>query len=244
MSDRIKLLDVMVDIASTETAISTAFDCMQREGSHVVYFVNSNTLLLLKEHPEWKAQVEESELVLPGNPGVNSSINQVLGYQRQSFFPDGFFDNILDRAVEMGYEFMLIAADEEKYTSVQKNVHEKRPYLTFGGFSLAEKELTPEHIVNEINSVAPDILLFALEDQQQLELLEKFRSQMNAGLILFTGNLLYEKAVLEDNIPSGAERFRIQNIYRWFRRSGGIKAWMSNLRMKRELKRQRRSSDE
>lgn len=242
MGDRIRLLDVMIDIASTETAIGTAFECMQQEGSHVVYFVNSNTMMLLKDHPDWKALVEESELVLPGCQSVNTGVNQVLGYQRQSFFPAGFFDNILDRAVEMGYEFMLIAADEEKFTAVQNNVHEKRPYLTFGGFSLAEQEYTQEHIVNEINSVAPDILLFALEDRQQLELLEQFKNQMNAGLILFTGNLLYEKAVLEEGAPSGTEKLRLWKLYRWLHRKGGIKTWLSNFRMRMELKKQRDSS--
>lgn len=242
MSDRIKLLDVMIDIASTEAAIGTAFECMRQEGSHVVYFVTSSTMMLLKDHPGWTALVEESELVLPGCQSVNTGVNQVLGYKRQSFFPAGFFDNILDRAVEMGYEFMLIAADEEKFTAVQNNVHEKRPYLTFGGFSLAGQEYTQEHIVNEINSVAPDILLFALEDRKQLELLEQFKSQMNAGLILFTGNLLYEKAVLEEGAPFGTEKMRFQKLYRWLQRKGGIRTWLSNFRMRMELKKQRDSS--
>lgn len=240
MKERIKLLNIMVDIASTEVAGETALQCLNEESSKSVYFVNSETLLLLQENEDWKNTVEESELVLPGNPSVNSSIDEMLGYKRDSFFVEGFLDAVLDRAVEMGYEFMLVAEDEEKFTFIQENIHEKRPFLTLSGMFLTEQEESLGHIVNEINSVAPDILLVALEEKKQVELLQQFRNQMNVGLMLFAGDILYDKAVLEAEVPGLIQKLRIQNLYKWLRRERRIKVFWDNLKMKIVLKRRRR----
>ncbi len=240
MKERIRLLDIPVDIASTKDVNETVLQYLKEEGSSVVYFVNSETLLLLQDQYEWKKAVEESELVLPGNSSVNSSVDDVLEHKRDPFFFESFFDKILDDAIELGYEFMLVAEDEEKFTFIQENIHEKRPFLTLSGMYLTEQEESLGHIVNEINSVAPDILLIALEEKKQFELLQKFRNQMNAGLMLFTGNRLYHKAVLESEVPKPIQKLRIQHLYKWFRREGRIKSLFNNLKMKSVLKRKKK----
>ena len=234
--ERVRILDVAVDIASTRDASESTIQHLKEEGSRVVYFVNSETLLLLQENQDWKSLVEESELVLPGNTGVNVSINEILGHKRDPFYFESYFDAILDYAVEMGCELLLVAEDEEKFISVQENIHEKRPFLTLSGTFLTEQEESPDHIVNEINSVAPDILLMALTDQKQLEILQIFRNQMNAGLMLFTGDILYNKAVSEAEVPGTIQKLKIENLYKWFRKGGGMRSFFANLKMKLQLK--------
>lgn len=236
MKKRIQLLDIAVDIASAKDASELTKQYIIEESSKVIYFVNSETLLLLQENHDLKNLVEESELVLPGNPSVNVSIDEILGYKRIPFQFEDYFEGILDYAIEMGHELFLVAEDEDKFVSIQENIHEKRPFLTLSGIFLAEQEESFDHIVNEINSVAPDILLVALEEQKQLEMLQKFRQQMNAGLMLFTGNILYNKAVSEAEVPESIQKLKIENFYKWIRQDGGIKAFFNNLKMKLKLK--------
>ena len=97
-----------------------------------------------------------------------------------------------------------------------------------------------DHLVNEINSVAPDILLLALNEKQQLSLLNSFRSQMNAGLILFAGNVLYNQAVTEAEVPAPIQKLKIDNLYKWFRMGGRIKMFWTNLSMKLQLLRHKK----
>ena len=104
------------------------------------------------------------------------------------------------------------------------------------GMFLTKQEESADHIVNEINSVAPDILLMALEEKRQLELLQAYRNQMNAGVLLFTGNILYNKAVTESEVPEPIQKLRIENLYKWFQKGGRIKAFYNNIRMKLKLK--------
>lgn len=192
--------------------------------------------MLLQENQDWRALVEESELVLPGNSSVNASVNEILGHRRDPFYFESYFDAILDYAVEMGCELPLVAEDEEKFISVQENIHEKRPFLTLSGTFFTEQEESPDHIVNEINSVAPDILLMALTNKRQLEILQMFRNQMNAGLMLFTGDILYNKAVSEAEVPGTIQKLKIENLYKWFRKGGGLKSFFANLKMKLQLR--------
>lgn len=235
MKERIRLLDITVDAASTKSASETTIQYLNEESSNVVYFVNSETLLLLQKNIEWKDSVEESGLILPGTVSVNNSINEVLGKKRDPFFVESYFDAILDYAIEMGYEILLVAEDEEKYISIQENIHEKRPYLTLSGMFLTEKGETLDQIVNEINSVAPDILLIALDERKQLELLQKFRNQMNAGLMLFTSDILYNKAMLEAEVPKTIHTLQLDNLYKWFRKGDRWKAFFNNIKMKLQL---------
>ena len=184
MQDRVQFLNVAVNIAATKTASDATIKCLEEESSKVVYFVNSETLFLLEEKSDWRETIEASELVLPGTVSVNKSINEVLGHKRDSFFLESYFDNVLDYAVENGKELFIIAEKEEHFLSIQEHIQEKRPFITLSGVFLTEQEESADHVVNEINSVAPDILLVALEERKQLFLLENHRHQINAGLFL------------------------------------------------------------
>lgn len=243
MEDRVQLLDIAVDTASTKAASDATIEYLEEGSSKVIYFLNSETLLLLPDNVAWKSIVEESELILPGNSSVDISIDDVLGHKRDPFFFERYFDNVLDHAIEMGLDFMIVAEDEDKFISIQENIHEKRPLLNLSGLFLTEAEESLEHVVNEINSVAPDILIMALEEKKQLKLLEQYRTQMNARLMLFTGNILYHKAVLEAEVPEQIQKLKIDNLYKWFRKDGRIKTFFYNLRMKLQLRIQQKDKD-
>jgi UDP-N-acetyl-D-mannosaminuronic acid transferase (WecB/TagA/CpsF family) len=236
MKERVQLLDIAVDIVSTKDASDLTIQFLEDEKSHVVYFINSQTLFMLKKEKEWKELVEESELILPATASVDASIDQVLGHKRDSFFRESYIDILLDYAIEMGYEMVIVAEDENKFISIQENIHEKRPLLTLSGIYMTEQEESLDHIVNEINSVAPEILLIALEEEKQLTLLKDFRNQMNAGIMLFTGDTMYNQAVLESEVPESIQKLRIDNLYKWFRTGGRIKAFWTNIKMKIQLK--------
>ena len=243
MKERIRLLDVAVDIASTKVSSDATIEYLEEEGSKVIYFLNSETLLLLQENTGWREIVGESDLILPGTSNVNTSVNEVLGHKRDPFFFESYFDTILDYAIEMGYEFLLVTEKEEQFISVQENIHEKRPFLTLSGMSLTEQDESLDHIVNEINSVAPDILVLALEEKKQLQLLQQYRNQMNAGLMLFTGDILYNKAVSEAEVPEKIQKLKIDNLYKWFRKGGIGRNFFNNIRMKLRLKQHQKEKD-
>lgn len=244
MMESVQLLDVSVNTASTKAAGDETIAYLEQESSKVVYFLSSETLLLLTDHADWKDTITESDMVLPGNGKVNGSIDEVLGHKRDPFFYESYFDRIFDYAVEMGMELLLVTESEEQFLSIQEDIHEKRPLLTFSGVYLTEQKESLEHIVNEINSVAPDILLVAMEQKQQLELLARYRQLMNAGLFLFTGDILYHKAMVDAQVPEQIEKLRISHVYRWFKTGGRIRTFFNNLRMKLRLKQRQKEQTE
>ena len=182
MEKRIQLLDIALDSVSTKDAVECTVRYLEEEGSRVVYLVNSETLFLLKKEQEWKSLVAESELILPANANVSASIDHVLGHKRESFFLESYIDAVLDYSIEMGHEMLIVAENESKFTFMQESIHEKRPLVTISGVYMTETEQSLGHIVNEINSVAPDILLFALNEQEQLTILKQYRNQINAEI--------------------------------------------------------------
>lgn len=236
MEKRIQLLDISVDLASTWDASSATIEYLQDVSSKVVYFVNSKTLLLLQENDEWRAIVEESNLILPGNASVDDSINEVLGHKRDPFFVESYFDDVFDYAIETGLDIMLVAEDKNKLSSVQENLHAKRPYLSLTGLDLSKYGDSMDAIVNEINSVAPDILIMTLKEQMQLELLKGYRNQMNARLMLFTGNILYKKAVSEAEVPESVQKLKVTNLYKWFLKGERIRTLVNNIKVKMQVK--------
>ena len=252
MDNRVRLLGIPVDIASTSVAGEASIQYMAEECSKVVYFVNSETLLLLQNNkgiaekndidandPQAAntAILDGCDMVLPGNTSVNKGINDVLGQKRDPFFLESYFDTIFNYAIGNGSELFLIAGSKEHYDSVLDNIHEQWPYLTLSGAFMTEQDSSYEHIVNEINSIAPDVLIVALGETLQLELLRDYRKQINAGLMLFTGNILYHKAVSEAKLPESIEKLKMGNIYKWFMKGDSGKSWFNNIKMKLRLKR-------
>lgn len=243
MQERIQLLNVAVDIASTETASNATIGYLKEEGSKVVYFLNSETLLSLGEDEELRSTVEDSNLVLPGTVSVNGSINEVLGHKRAPFFVESYFDAVFDYAVEMGLEILIVAETQERFVSIQENIQAKREFITLSGVFLTEQEESADHIVNEINSVAPDVLLVALEERKQLELLQVYRNQINAGLMIFTGTIFYNRAVSEAEVPEPIQKLRIENLYKWYRKDGRIRSFFSNIKMKLKIRKHKKEQE-
>jgi len=243
MQERVQLLNVAVDIAATKAAGDATVAYLKEESSKVVYFLNSETLLFLEEDSGLRDTIEASELVLPGTPSVNSSINQVLGLKRESFFVESYFDVLWECAVEAGYEIFIVAETEERFVSIQEHIQEKYPYIISSGVFLTEQNETADYIVNEINSVASDILILALEEKRQLELLQVYRNQMNARLLIFTGNILYNNAVSEAEVPESIQKLRIEGLYKWYRKDGRVKAFFNNIRMKFKLKKHKKEQE-
>lgn len=239
MEDRIRLLGIAVDTASTKDAADASIQYIQEECSKVLYFVNSETLLLLQNDNEKEKILETCDMILPGTVSVSANVDAALGHKRDPFFLESYFDMVFDYVVENGCEVLVVADDEQRFTSVQKNIHEKWPYLTLSGAFLTEKDNSNEHIVNEINSVAPELLILALDEKKQISLLKDFRSQMNADLMLFTGNILYNKAVQDAKVPDSIEKLRIQNIYKWFMKDKSGKSLFNNIKLKFRLKREK-----
>ncbi|MGN0438525.1 MAG: WecB/TagA/CpsF family glycosyltransferase [Lachnospiraceae bacterium] len=231
MKERVELLGILVDVASTKEASETTISYIEEEGSKVVYFINSETLLLLEENSDWKEAVLSSELILPGASNIDSSVNDTLGHKRDPFFFESYLDAILDYIVEMGLDILLVADSEQQFQSVQANIHEKRPFLHLSGIYKTNQDESYEHIVNEINAVAPDVLFIACEQRMQLDLLEKYHNLMNAGIVLFLGDLLYHKAVIDEEIPQNIEKMNLNNFYRFIKKGGRIKAFVNHLRM-------------
>ncbi len=244
MKERVELLGVPVDVTATQEAGEITIAYIKEEASKVVYFLNSETLLLLEGNMEQKEAVSDCDLILPGAANVDNSIDEVLGHKRDSFFFESYLDILLDYIVEMGYETFLVTEDEQQFQSVQGNIHEKRPFLDFSGYYRTDKEEGLESIVNEINSVAPDVLLIACKEQLQLELLEKYRYQMNAGLVLFVGDRLYHKAVIDDEVPEKIEKFNLNHVYQWFRKGNCIKAPLNSIRMRFRMLQQKKKRDD
>lgn len=243
MKDRVELLGVSVDVASTKEASEATISYIEAGGSKVVYFINSETLLLLEGNNAWKESVLGCELILPGPANVNASINDVLGHKRDPFFFESYLDAILDYIVEMGLDTLLVTGSEQQFQSVQANIHEKRPFLYLSGLYKKEQDESYEHIVNEINSVAPDVLLVACEETTQLELLDQYHDLMNAGIVLFVGDLLYHKAVIDEEIPENIEKMNLNNFYRWIRKGGRIKALINNLKMHLRIRQHKKNSE-
>jgi hypothetical protein len=54
--------------------------------------------------------------------------------------------------------------------------------------------------------------------------------------MLFTGDSMYNQAVLESEVPESIQKLRIDNLYKWFRTGGRIKAFWTNVKMKIQLK--------
>ena len=237
MQNRVRLLGVFIDTASTKDSGEASIRYIEGESSRSVYFVNSETLILLQASEEQGAALEACDMILPGTASVSASVDKVLGGKRDPFFLESYFDMLFEYAVENGSEIFLVAGSETQYNSVQENIHEQWSYLTLSGTYLTEQDSSYEHIVNEINSIAPDVLILALNENMQLELLSKYKDLMNAGLILFTGNILYNKAVSEAEVPESIEKLGFSNLYKWIHKDSSGKNLFNNIKMKFRIKR-------
>lgn len=166
-------------------------DFLEEPSLYSIFFVTAEQCSVLSEAKNL-IKNRGHILWLSGDGATHSLFPKKERHTLSEFSVSQYIMQICEYSADMGLEVCILMEDEADLELVTKNIRTSFPYLVFHGLSL-EKMTSPEMMVNEINAIAPEILILGIRTSELRRYMEYDRTKTNARLCICTGHLLADE---------------------------------------------------
>lgn len=198
-NDMIEKADIMglpIDIVKKEELREEISQYLQNDYLNVIFFVTIQMIERSAADVKYKELLESSDYLLPAEKAVLTVYLQELLSDSDIFTDYQSFLEISNRTeidkIHFAKSIYYIGKTKEETQLLVDYSFEKYPWLNAQGMYCEGMEDKDDLLVNEINAVAPDILIVALESPFQEEWVIKNSTKLNAKLCIGIGGILEE----------------------------------------------------
>lgn len=191
MNKQGKLFDIPFQMYTETQAYQESCDFLEEPALYTVAFVGAEQCGVLADTRDDLKQ--STQIVwLPGDDAVRSMLAKLERREQVEFSIQNYVMQMCEYAADMGFDMCFLAEDEKELDSVTGRMRKAFPYLAIHGLSL-EAMYSPEMLVNEINSIAPEILVLCVHAGEVKRYLENDRTKTNARLCICVEQLLSDE---------------------------------------------------
>lgn len=196
------MLGVTISLANAKEAIEKTQTFLDEKTRRVIRFVDTKACTLASTDAECARLIAESDYVLPADLSTEQGVKELVEGYREVFWHREYFDALFSHASENGLEVYFVTPTVQRYTDIADTIHAQFPYLSVHGKALEEFDLTTGYdaLANDINAVAPDVLVFYVDVVTQNALLAECGDIINASLLI-CGTGMLEDAIDEQKLP-------------------------------------------
>lgn len=204
MNETICVLDVNIDNCSAKQAMKASVEYMSTAMINVVEFVTIDTLMSVRNRPDLKKVIEQSDLVLPGQ----TEILEAAGIVDARFIQETRGQLYLKMYLKYLHKnhsrvYLLVETDDEADKLTACLFSRYRGIQVAGAAKVASGRDTDDMLVNAINGGEVDSVIAVLSSPLQEEFIARNRSLINARMWLGAGKLI--ESIYRDK--SKGERF-------------------------------------
>lgn len=191
MNDQLELFDIPFQIYSEQQLYEKSCDFLEEPALYTIFFIAAEQCKYLSEA---KALIQRNEqtLWIPGDDALRSLIPKKERHELTDFSVLNYIMQVCGYAADMGLDLCFLMEDKKQLEFVMGRIRNAYPYLAIHGLHLESME-SSEMMVNEINSIAPEILVLGLHAGEVRRYMEYDRKKTNARLCICVGNLLTDE---------------------------------------------------
>lgn len=212
MNKKIRIMDVDLNMLDNEQLEEKVREYLENDYLNVILLASEKLLLYAAGNPEFREKLLRADLILPGE-------EELLGMHHGEALKEGGMIvsyRCLERllpAFRGERKTVYTVYDNERYIRFIENAFRNLQFDAVLTGSAMEQELNDESIVNEINSLAPDVLLIAMEVPKQEEWIMAHSTQLNSKLCLGLGGIMDQMITEYKAEPAIIEALHLSWIY-------------------------------
>lgn len=211
-----KILGINVTGFTMRETISFLLDKIKLKQQMFIITANAEIIMLAQDDLEFRKIItEQADLVLPDGAGVVLAARHLGYHVPERVAGCDLVQNLLSEAAKIGLRVYFFGAAptiaEQASTFAQKNNSGLKIAGVRDGF-FQESEIP--QIIQEINNSNADMVFLALGVPKQEKFINKYRSQLNANLLMGVGGTF---DVMAGNVKR-APVFMQKNNLEWFYR--------------------------
>ncbi len=189
MDGKMNILGLNIDTLKLEEVLAKTKEFLQDDVLNTIFIVTAETLIEAESNEEFKQLIETADILLPGDKlMLDASIEEteveevILNYE--------FVLNLLDSIALEKRTMFILGKSEKEVKFFEEYLFKVYPNIecvgAFGGDVLAKQE----HVINDINAIAPDIILVAIETPRQETWITSNKNKLNSKLCIGVGNVI------------------------------------------------------
>lgn len=222
MNETICVLDVNIDNCSAKQAMKASVEYMSTAVTNVVELVTIETLMCVRDKPELRKAIEQSDLVLPAQTEILEAAGIADVRHMQEIKTQVYLKMYLKYLHKNHSRVYLLVETEEEVDRLTACLFSRyRGIQLAGAAKVAPGAGTDDMLVNAINGGEVDCVIAVLSSPVQEEFISRNRSLINARMWLGAGKAM-------------------EPIYKGRTRGGRVASFFDRLFFKREIEKNRR----
>lgn len=244
MQDRVKILGVNIDKIRMDRLFNKTLVYMNQVSFRCIYFIGMNTVFLAEKDEEFIRFLEQCDFVI----AAETVIEKKVYFEKSTSKPENkllaqrYLERLFIRANKNKLSLYLIGDDAEEIEGVSDYLEKTYGVRTFKSCVEEEtKEDAIDFIINDINSVAPDMMLILMNGMKTMEFIQENRARMDVKLCLCVGDakeeLLMEQG-LELDTPIWIKQLNLEKWYRFIFQNFSFTRTILKKRLQKKIKKE------
>lgn len=139
--------------------------------------VYMKTILLAKEDESVKETLESLDITVIAETGILDAVGQMTLLRRAEIERRDFFLQLMRVFERNGYTIYVLGKEAKEVECACQHIAKEFPRIkVVGSKALAEMEHTEDSAINDINMIAPDVILSVLPSPMQELFLKEYKS--------------------------------------------------------------------
>jgi len=188
--DRVKLLNIPVDIVNHEQLGQLVYDLLAMEKEHNIVLLSLWDLLKARRNSEYKNYLLRASLVIPISKSIVSGLRFLSGKKAVRYMPFDFVVSLLSILEKREFSTYLLGSKKRVLMKTEKNLRQTFPRLRivgrYTGFFKRHEEAT---LVEAIRKASPSLLLVGRGVRGKEQWITRNSNILGNGLRLWCSDL-------------------------------------------------------
>lgn len=216
MQASVKIMDIDVDMMTNDSFIQKINEYLINDKLNVIFFASTELLNRAVENEEYRALIEQADLLLPGEEPLLSAHHVEVLEAGGMVVSCKSFGNMLANLWKEERSMYIIAKSASEITTLENWCKKMQPELrVLGTWEYNSEDPVTEDaaLVNEINIHTPDMLLVNLELGHQERWIIEHKDMLDAKLCIAIGGVAGLILAEEKEPPAWVRKFHLTGFY-------------------------------
>lgn len=209
--EKVKILGVDVDPIRVDRAIHRTNHYLEENKFEYIAFVNTADALAGQNDEEFVAFMDQAAMVLPGDHNIEEAVGNRHWIEEETAYQAEFFRRFLGRLNRQRAGVYLMMEKEEELTRLTKLFATKYEKIRLGTVLWQDDE-NVDSMVNDINILAPEMLLICGNYGRIRSFLTEHGNKINTGVCFCMDTLMTDE---EPEYPAWVKELHLQKVYLW-----------------------------
>ncbi len=188
MSKRIQVLGIDIDNHTVREMMFLLEEYVNTDGVNLTGVITSDLLMQAADNQEIRNVIDMMDLHVIGDISILEVFEETFEQQVSEIQRRDLEEVFLQSLVRKRKKVYWISDAEADLAELEPYMENNYPKLCIAGhFTGPVEEENLEYVLNEINSIAPDVIFIQTADWQRLGLLLQSKNQLNAKLCICMG---------------------------------------------------------